>query len=124
MTHIGQHVVINGEFTSDEDLQMDGTITGDVQIRDATLTIGETGKVEADIYGTRVVVHGSVRGSITASARIELGPAACVEGNLSADQVVIADGAQFQGHIDMARRTVAMKMAQYKAGQATAGASR
>ncbi|HKE85612.1 MAG TPA: polymer-forming cytoskeletal protein [Vicinamibacterales bacterium] len=124
MTHIGRHVVINGEFTSDEDLQMDGTITGDMQIRDATLTIGETGKVEADIYGARVVVHGMVRGSITASARIELGPAASVEGNLSADQVVIAEGARFQGRIDMARRTVAIKMAQYKADQAAAGASR
>ena len=124
MTHIGRHVVINGEFTSDEDLQIDGTITGDVQIRNATLTIGEPANVEADIHGTRVVVHGTVRGSITASARIELGPAARVEGNLSADQVVIADGARFNGRIDMARRTVAMKMAQYKAGQAAAGASR
>jgi cytoskeletal protein CcmA (bactofilin family) len=124
MTHIGRSVVIDGEFTSDEDLQIDGTIKGDVQIRDATLTIGEPAKVEADIHGSRVVVHGTVRGSITASVRIELGPAARVEGNLSADQVVIREGARFDGRIDMARRTVAMKMAQYKAGQTTAGASR
>jgi len=122
MTHIGRSVVFNGELTSDEDLTIDGTITGDVQIKDATLTIGEPARVEADIHGSRVVVHGTVRGSITASARIELGPGARVEGNLSADQVVIADGARFDGRIDMARRTVAVKMAQYKANQAAAGA--
>ena len=122
MTHIGRSVVIDGEFISDEDLQIDGTVKGNLQIRDATLTIGEPAKVEADIHGARVVVHGSVRGSITASVRIELGPGARVEGNLSADQVVIADGARFDGHIDMARRTVALKMAQYKASQAAAGA--
>ena len=119
MTHIGRSVVIDGEFISGEDLTIDGTLKGNVQIRDATLTIGEPARVEADIHGSRVIVHGTVRGSITASARIELGPEARVQGNLSADQVVIADGARFDGRIDMGRRTVALKMAQYKASQAS-----
>lgn len=119
MTHIGRSVVIDGEFISDEDLTIDGTLKGNVQIRDATLTIGEPARVEADIHGSRVIIHGTVRGSITASARIELGPEARVQGNLSADQVVIADGARFDGRIDMGRRTVALKMAQYKASQAS-----
>jgi cytoskeletal protein CcmA (bactofilin family) len=120
MTHIGRSVAFNGELTSDEDLQIDGTVKGDVQVREATLTVGEPAQVEADIHGARVVVHGTVKGSITASARIELGPGARVTGNLSADQVVIAEGATFNGRIDMARRTVALKMAQYKAGQPAA----
>ncbi|HEY7187450.1 MAG TPA: polymer-forming cytoskeletal protein [Vicinamibacterales bacterium] len=122
MTHIGRSVVIDGEFTSDEDLTIEGTLKGTVHIREATLTIGEPARVEADIHGARVVVHGTLRGSITASMRIELGATAKVDGNLSADRVVIADGARFNGSIDMARRTVALKMAQYKAGQAAAGA--
>jgi cytoskeletal protein CcmA (bactofilin family) len=122
MTHIGRSVVIDGEFTSDEDLTIEGTLKGTVHIREATLTIGEPARVEADIHGARVVVHGTLRGSITASVRIELGATAKVDGNLSADRVVIADGARFNGRIDMARRTVALKMAQYKAGQAAAGA--
>jgi cytoskeletal protein CcmA (bactofilin family) len=119
MTHIGPSVVIDGEFISDEDLTIDGTLKGSVQIREATLTIGDPARVEADIHGSRVIVHGTVRGSITASTRIELGPGARVQGNLSADQVVIADGARFEGRIDMGRRTVALKMAQYKASQAS-----
>jgi cytoskeletal protein CcmA (bactofilin family) len=122
MTHIGRSVVIDGEFTSDEDLTIEGTLKGTVHIREATLTIGEPARVEADIHGARVVVHGTLRGSITASVRIELGATAKVDGNLSADRVVIADGARFNGSIDMAHRTVALKMAQYKAGQAAAGA--
>ena len=114
--------MFNGELTSGEDLIIEGTVTGDVQVREATLTIAEPAKVEADIHGARVVVHGSLKGSITATVRIELGAEARVEGNLSADQVVIADGAQFNGRIDMAKRTVAHKMAQYKAGQTAAPA--
>jgi cytoskeletal protein CcmA (bactofilin family) len=122
MTHIGPAVVIDGEFSSDEDLTIEGTLKGNVQIREATLTIGEPARVEADIHGARVVVHGTLRGSVTASVRIELGVTARVDGTLSADQVVIADGARFNGRIDMARRTVAHKMAKYKAGQTAAGA--
>jgi cytoskeletal protein CcmA (bactofilin family) len=122
MTHIGRSVVIDGEFTSDEDLTIEGTVKGTLQIKEATLTLGEPARVEADIHGARVVVLGTLRGSITASVRIELGATARVDGNLSADQVVIVDGARFNGRIDMARRTVALKMAQYKASHAAAGA--
>lgn len=118
MTHIGRSTVFSGELTSDEDLTIEGTVKGDIRIREATLTIAEPARIEADIHGLLVLVHGTVKGSITASKRIELGPEARVEGNLSADQVVIADGARFDGRIDMGRRTVALKMAQYKAGQA------
>ena len=114
--------MFDGELTTDEDLTIEGTVKGDVQVREATLTINEKAQVEADIHGARVIVHGSLKGSITATARIELGPAARVEGNLSADQVVIADGARFHGRIDMAKRTLALKMAQYKAGQTAARA--
>jgi cytoskeletal protein CcmA (bactofilin family) len=117
MTHIGRSTVFNGELSTDEDLTIDGTLTGDVQVREATLTISEKAQVEADIHGVRVVVNGSLRGSITATVRIELGPGARVEGNLSADRVVIADGARFDGRIDMAKRTLERKIAQYKAGQ-------
>jgi len=122
MTHIGRSVVIDGEFSSDEDLTIEGTVKGNLQIREGTLTIGEPAQVEADIHGARVIVLGSLRGSITASVRIELGATARVDGNLSADQVVLVDGARFNGRIDMAQRTVALKMAQYKAKQAAAGA--
>ena len=122
MTHIGRSTVFNGELSTDEDLTIDGALKGDVQVREATLTISEKAQVEADIHGVRVFVHGSLRGSITATVRIELGPGARVEGNLSADQVVIADGAKFDGRIDMAKRTLALKMAQYKAGRTAARA--
>jgi len=122
MTNIGPSVVIDGEFSSDEDLTIEGTVKGTLHIREATLTVAEPARVEADIHGARVVVLGALKGSITASVRIELGETARVDGNLSAEHVVIVDGAQFNGRIDMAQRTVALKMAQYKAKQASAGA--
>ncbi len=120
MTTIGTSVVITGELTSDEDLTINGRIRGPVLMRGGTLTIGEQARVESDVRGTRVVVRGAVDGSIAASERIELHPSAVVSGSLSANQVVIADAATFNGRIDMDQRTIAAKIAQYKADQAKA----
>jgi cytoskeletal protein CcmA (bactofilin family) len=120
MTHIGKSVVFKGELSSDEDLRFDGTLTGHLHIRDATLTVGETATVDADIRARQVVVQGTVQGSIAAGDRIELTATAKVNGSLTAERVVIADGARFNGVVDMGRRTIARKVAQYRAGQTAA----
>jgi cytoskeletal protein CcmA (bactofilin family) len=115
MTTIGPSVSFSGELTSTEDLRIEGHIEGHVHVREAALTIAESGQVKADIRGLRVTVRGHVNGSIVATERIELMPGAHVAGSLSANQVVIADGAQFNGRIDMDQRTIAARLAQYKA---------
>jgi len=117
MTSIGATIVIKGEVSSDEDVSVDGRIDGQLVVRDAALTIGERAQIQADIRGARIVVHGLVRGAISASERIELTPSATVNGSLSANRVVVADGAQFNGRIDMDQRTIAARVAQYKASQ-------
>jgi cytoskeletal protein CcmA (bactofilin family) len=115
MTTLGPSFNLIGDITSDEDLVIEGRLSGHVLIRNAALTIGERARLEADVRGARVHVHGEVTGAITASDRIELTRSATVNGSLSANRVVLADGATFNGGIDMDRRTIATKMAQYKA---------
>ncbi len=115
MTTIGPTIVVSGELTSGEDITVLGRVHGQLQVREAGLTIAEQGQVRADIRGTRVLVQGRVKGSIVASERIELTPSASVEGSLSANRVVLADGTHFNGGIDMDQRTIAARIAQFKA---------
>jgi cytoskeletal protein CcmA (bactofilin family) len=117
MTHIGKSVVFDGELSSDEDLRFEGTLKGHIHLRDASLTIGEGATVEADIRARQVLVLGTVKGSIAAGQRIELTATAKVNGSLTADRIVIAEGARFNGGVDMGRRTIVSKMAQVKSGQ-------
>jgi cytoskeletal protein CcmA (bactofilin family) len=115
MTSIGATIVITGELTSREDVTVDGRVDGQLLVRDAAVTIGERAQVQATIRGARVVIRGLVIGAVSASERIELTSTATVTGSLSANRVVIADGAQFNGPIDMDQRTIAARVAQYKA---------
>lgn len=117
MTTIGPTISISGELTSDEDITVHGRVDGRVMVRDCALTIAERAQLRADIRGARVLVQGQLKGSIVASERIELTPSATVEGSLSANRVVLADGARFNGGIDMDQRTIAARFAQFKASQ-------
>jgi len=122
MTRIGHSLVISGEIECAEDLLVDGRINGHLVVRDAQLTITPSGTVDAQIHGKRVLVEGQVKGAITATERIELGSKCRVEGRLSANAVVMWDGARFDGGIDMRQRTIAAKMAHYRAENGTAAA--
>jgi len=117
MTTLGPTFNLVGEITSDEDLVIEGRLSGNVLIRNASLTIGEKAHLEAEVRCHRARISGVVTGAVTASERIELTASATVNGALSANQVVLADGATFNGGIDMDRRTIAAKMAQFRATQ-------
>src|SRR5262245_8804239 len=119
MTTIGASTAFSGELMSDEDVNIEGQFDGYVHARNAVVTIAASGHVTADIRGARVYVCGTVKGSIAASERIELASGAHVDGSLSANQVVIADGARFNGHIDMFQRTIAARVSQYQAAKSS-----
>src|SRR5262245_51108394 len=121
VTTIGPTIVISGELTSGEDITLQGRVSGHVMVRESVLTIGEQAQLKADVRGARVFVKGRLKGSIVASERIELAPSAAVEGSLSANQVVLTDGTQFNGRIDMDQRTIASRLAQFKASQQAGG---
>ena len=114
MTTIGPSLSIQGEISSDEDLIIEGRVGGQILMKNATLTIGKQARVDADVRGARVQILGAIQGNIAATDRIELAPTADVIGDLSASRIVLVEGATFNGRIDMDKRTIAAKVAQYK----------
>src|ERR671916_59391 len=63
---IARHLSIDGELSSDDDLTIQGCVTGVVIVRGATLIIEAAARLEADVRAARVVVHGEVQGAISA----------------------------------------------------------
>lgn len=117
MTLIGKSIHITGEVSGDEDVVIQGHLVGSLVLRGHALVIERGARVDADVRGARVSVHGALKGAATATARVELGPTCTVAGNVSATQVVVADGASFNGHIDMGQRTIAVRLASYHASR-------
>ena len=124
MATIPTDLKITGEVFSSDDLLIEGTIRGDVFVPNAIVTIAKEAVVDADIRGKMVRVYGAVRGTISASERIDIASSASVTGNVSADHVVISDGAVVNGHIDMNRRTIAYRVLRHHTTATSALAAR
>jgi cytoskeletal protein CcmA (bactofilin family) len=100
VAHIGKSVVIKGELSGSEDLYLDGSVEGSIELKDNRLTVGPNGRVKANINAKGVIVEGKVDGKIAASERTELRPTAVVNGDLSTRRIVIDEGAFFKGAVD------------------------
>jgi cytoskeletal protein CcmA (bactofilin family) len=105
--HIGKSVQIKGELTGSEDLYLDGSIEGTIDLRDHSLIIGPNGKIKAGITARDLVVHGRVEGNVTATGRVELRKSCTLIGDVSTHRIVIEDGAFFKGAIDIKEKTQA-----------------
>lgn len=98
---IGKSICIRGELTGNEDLTVEGKVEGKIDLSDHNLTIGSTGRIEAEVGAKKVIVEGEITGNIAASEKVELTASGRVKGDIVAPRVVIADGAQFKGLVDM-----------------------
>lgn len=98
---IGRSITINGEVTGDEDLLIQGTVDGSVDLKQHALTVGPEGEVKADVTGRIVTVEGVVEGNLTGHEQVILKSTAKVKGDIKAPRVILEDGASFRGGVDM-----------------------
>ena len=120
---LGSSLYVKGEISGNEDLLIDGSVEGLIQLDERKLTVGATAKVTADITTRDVVVYGYVKGNVRARGRIEIKKNGCVIGNLTTAQIMIEDGADFKGSIEIDRgeAKVAEKSVSSRAAAAGAG---
>ena len=99
--NMGQSVVIKGELSGGEDLTLDGTVEGKVSLPGHVLTVGANSRIDAEVVAKVLVVLGTVKGDVTVKEKFELRAGGTVEGTLNAPKVAIAEGAHFNGKIEM-----------------------
>jgi cytoskeletal protein CcmA (bactofilin family) len=98
---LGASLHIKGEITGNEDLQIDGSVEGLVQLEDRKLTVGASARVTADLIAREILVYGNVKGNLRARDRIEIKKDGSVVGDLTTARIMIEDGAYFKGSIEI-----------------------
>ena len=101
---IGRSIRIQGDVSGDEDLLIQGHVDGSITLDQNAVTVGSEGEVHASIRARMVTVEGSVVGDLSAEERVILRSSARVEGDITSPRVVLEDGANFRGGIDMGER--------------------
>ncbi len=98
---IGPSIHIEGQLTGEEALIIEGRVNGTIDLKDNNLTIGENGKIHANVYANIIRVDGELNGDLHGKERIHISKTGKVTGNIFAPRVSIEDGAKFRGSIDM-----------------------
>ncbi len=91
---ISENLTVTGNLVSQGDIQIDGTIDGDVHSK--RLTIGHSAVINGSVRGDMVRISGTVNGEITAK-KVELTETAKVTGDIVHESLAIDAGAYVQG---------------------------
>jgi cytoskeletal protein CcmA (bactofilin family) len=107
---LGEGMAFQGLLVMPKAGRIDGRVSGAV-MAGASVCVGPTGIVEADLEADAIAVEGRVHGNLYARTSIELGPAAVVTGDLLGPRVKIAEGARVDGRCRVGSRASAERAA-------------
>ena len=101
VANIGKSIIVKGELSGDEDLEIEGRVEGDIKLPNHVLTIGAHGHVKAEISAKCVQVVGHVAGNVIATERVEVQASGVVEGDIRAPRLLVQEGAIVNGAIQL-----------------------
>ena len=113
---IERNLKINGDLTAGEDLTVDCTFQGSIQLPGHHLTIARQSEVHAAVSAQTVTVHGNFEGQIEAEF-LHVTPDANVNATVIAKKFTIQEGALFNGSVNTERARAAAEVAKHRATQ-------
>jgi cytoskeletal protein CcmA (bactofilin family) len=93
---LSSDLTITGNIRTSGDIQVEGTIEGDIYAH--LLTVGETATVSGEIVADDIVVNGHVIGRVR-GLKVRLTSTARVEGDIIHKTIAIESGAHFEGSV-------------------------
>lgn len=93
---LSSDLTIKGNVASSGDIQIEGTIEGDVRAH--LLTVGESATIRGEVVADDVVVNGRVIGRVR-GLKVRLTASAKVEGDIVHKTIAIESGAHFEGSV-------------------------
>ncbi len=100
LTQIGNTVQVNGDIIGKTDLRIAGKVHGNVQI-DGELILEKYATIEGDVKCGLAILAGAIKGNVECKGKVILQDNAQIIGNVKADQLIINEGAIFQGNCEM-----------------------
>jgi cytoskeletal protein CcmA (bactofilin family) len=95
-TVIAKGTVIEGKFACSENVRLDGSIHGEVQV-DKRFVMGDSSYVLGNINALNASIKGRIKGDIRIKEALHLLDTAVIEGNITAKTIIVDEGAKYNG---------------------------
>lgn len=99
--YISGTIAVKGELSGNEDVVIAGHFEGNINLPSQSLTITQGGKVRADVHANIIEIQGELIGDVEGMDKVLITPTGRMQGNIKSPRVILDDGAQFKGSIDM-----------------------
>ncbi|MEL6218254.1 MAG: polymer-forming cytoskeletal protein [Pseudomonadota bacterium] len=96
---LSSDLTVKGNISTSGDIQIEGTIEGDVRAH--LLTVGESATIRGEVVADDVVVNGRVVGRLR-GLKVRLTSTSKVEGDIVHKSIAIESGAHFEGSVQRA----------------------
>ncbi len=102
-TVIGELISIDGTVRAKEDLIIQGSLKGSMELEKNHAIIGPKGNVEADIAAENITICGKMNGNASVKGKVEITHEAEFVGQIKTKRIAIEDGAYVKATIEMVR---------------------
>lgn len=102
-SRLGQTVTLEGNLTSHEDLEIQGTFSGSIDLALHDLTIGKTARVKSEeVKAKNLFLYGQLEGKVRAE-RVVISDSGRFTGDIIACKISVQNGARFKGTIKISK---------------------
>lgn len=99
-TVVGPSVVVEGDFSSEGNILVKGTVSGNVKTAQR-LTVEAGAKILANVKAGEAIISGEIKGNMKVAGLLELTESARVFGDISCKVLAVAAGAMLHGKVSM-----------------------
>ncbi|NLE05660.1 MAG: polymer-forming cytoskeletal protein [Crenarchaeota archaeon] len=96
ITQISTSITVKGDIIGESDVRIAGSIIGTVSIT-GDLIVEKTGVVEGEVKVNNATIAGTIKGNIECIEKLTLESTSKFTGNIKTKQLIIENGAFFQG---------------------------
>ena len=100
---IASGTIVSGDVKTDGTVKVEGEVLGNVHASQQVL-LARGSRVKGDVHTREAVIGGLVEGAIRATERVEIQATAVVQGDITTQRIVIAEGGQVNGGLEMTKK--------------------
>ena len=104
-TSISSTTFIVGDIKAEEHFIINGTVKGNIEIRDHNFFLGPKGRLEGDIQAQNVKIRGHMDGNIKAKGKVEITRGANFSGKIQSKSLVVESGAILDAIVSMDQKS-------------------
>jgi cytoskeletal protein CcmA (bactofilin family) len=109
----GRNLTLKGDLTADEDITVDYTIDGSLELPKNRLVVTEHAQLNATVTAASVMVSGHLDGHISTEL-LQITSSAVVNAGVVTTKLSLQDGAQFNGPVNTDRAKAAASVARHR----------